>query len=338
MASDAYNVSPYHCSAINPSAKYLTEFFETLDPAERLETDAFGRSIAFYAAVSETSECLEFIEAKGINLSLVDKYKMSPLIQAARFGRSHNVEVLIKHLRGGPEVTTTSPIVFQTMNRNRRTVLHYAAYFGHAETCKVLVKYDAPVEAVESLDKQTALIFAAKNGYVDCVRVLVEEGKSNPEKGDKFLRTPLHYACINGHIEVVKYLLSHGVNANAADSSNNTPIHFAAAFGYIKILHLLVEYGSADPSVCNVWRSTPCSVANMKGHIAIVKYLLNLPNTSIDVNFKDQEGCVMLQNNINEPVDTLLEMNSNVEKISLLLSMNADVNSVDLEGNLFHMF
>jgi ankyrin repeat protein len=201
-----------------------------------------------------------------------------------------------------------------------------------------LVKYDAPVEAVESLDKQTALIFAAKNGYVDCVRVLVEEGKSNPEKGDRFLRTPLHYACINGHIEVVKYLLSHGVNANAADSSNNTPIHFAAAFGYIKILHLLVEYGSADPSVCNVWRSTPCSVANMKGHIAIVKYLLNLPNTSIDVNFKDQEGCVMLQNNINEPVDTLLEMNSNVEKISLLLSMNADVNSVDLEGNLFHMF
>jgi ankyrin repeat protein len=333
MASDAFNVSPYLCSAINPSAKYLTEFFEALDPAERLETDTLGRSIAFYAAVSETSDCLKFIEANGINLSLVDKYKMSPLIQAARYGRSHNVELLIKHLRGGPEVTTTSPIIFQTLNRNRRTALHYAAYFGHAETCRLLINYGAPVESIENLDKQTPLIYAAKNGYVDCVRVLVEEGKSNPEKGDKFSRTPLHYACINGHIEVVKYLLSFGVDTNASDSSSNTPAHFAAAFGYIKILHLLIVYGSADPSVSNVWRSTPCSVANMKGHIAIVKYLLNLPNTSIDVNFKDQEGCVMLQNNINESVDTPLDMKANIEKISLLLSMKADVNSVDLEGN-----
>lgn len=332
MASDAFNVSPYHFSAINPSAKYLTEFFEALDPAERLETDALGRSVAFYAAVSETSACLEFLESKGINLSLVDKYKMSPLLQAARFGRSHNVEVLIKHLRGGDDVTEVSPIVYQTLNRNRRTALHYAAFFGHAETCRVLIKYGSPIECIESLDKQTPLIFAAKNGYVDCVRVLIEEGNANPEKGDKFSRTALHYACINGHMEVVKYLLSQGVNSNASDSSSNTPAHFACAFGYLKILHVLIEYGSADPSVCNVWRSTPCSVANMKGHIAIVKYLLTLSNSSIDVNFKDQEGRIMLQNNICESVNTPLEMKNTLEKINLLLTMNADVNSVDLEG------
>lgn len=332
MASDAFNVTPYHIAAINPSASYLSELFEALDPAERLQTDALGRSVAFYAAVSETSDCLEFLESKGFNLSLVDKYKMSPLIQAARFGRSHNVEILIKHLRGGPEVTTTSPFVFQTSVRNRRTALHYAAFFGHAETCNILIKYDSPIECVENLNKQTPLIYAAKNGNVDCVRILIEEGKANPEKGDKFSRTALHYACMNGHMDVVKYLLSQGVNANASDSSNNSPVHFAAAFGYLKILHLLIEFGSADPSACNVWRSTPCSIANMKGHIGIVKYLLGIPHSSIDVNFKDQSGCIMLQHTINESVATPLEKKINIEKVTLLLEMKADINSINLEG------
>lgn len=333
MAFDASNVTPYHCAAINPSATYLSEFYEALDPAERLETDAFGRSVVFYAAVSETTACLEFLLSKSFNITLVDKYKMSPLVQAARFGRSHNVELLIKNLRGGEEVTETPPSIFQTLIRNRRTALHYAAFFGHAETCSVLIKYGAPVECIENLDKQTPLLYAAKNGYVDCVRVLIEEGKANPEKGDKFSRTALHYACMNGHTEVVKYLLSQGVNANAADTSSNCPAHFAAAFGYTKILHLLIEYGSADPSTCNVWRSTPCSIANMKGHIGIVKYLLSLPNSPIDVNFKDQEGCIMLQHCIDESVTTSEEKAANIEKARLLLSMNADVNSVNLEGN-----
>jgi ankyrin repeat protein len=332
MAHDASNVSPYHCAAINPNVKYLSEFYEALDPAERLETDAFGRSVAFYAAVSETTACLEFLLSRKFSMSTVDKYKMSPLVQAARYGRSHNIELLIKHLCAGEEVTEAPPSIFQTLLRNRRTALHYAAFFGHAEACSVLIKHGHPVECIEHLDKQTPLLYAAKNGYADCVRVLIEEGKANPEKGDKFSRTALHYSCMNGHTEVVKYLLSQGAYANAADSSSNCPVHFAAAFGYIKILHILMEYGSADPSTSNVWRSTPCSIANMKGHIGIVKYLLGLPNTSIDVNFKDQEGCIMLQHCIDESVTTPEEKESNLQKARLLLSMKADVNSVNLDG------
>ncbi|KAG1079853.1 hypothetical protein G6F42_023583 [Rhizopus arrhizus] len=68
MASDACNLSPYHCSAIHPTATYLSEFFEALDHAERLETDLYGRSVAFYAAVSDTTACLEFLISKHFNL------------------------------------------------------------------------------------------------------------------------------------------------------------------------------------------------------------------------------------------------------------------------------
>jgi ankyrin repeat protein len=332
MASDACNINPYHCAAIHPSATYLTEFYEALDAAERLETDSFGRSVAFYAAVSETTACLEFLISKNFNLTMHDKYKMTPLIQAARFGRSLNVELLIKFQTGNSNSSESSPAVFQSLLRNRRTAMHYAAYFGHADTCKILIKYGASVEPIENLDKQTPLHFAAKNGYLECVRVLIEEGGANPEKGDKFAKNALHLACIYGHLDIVHYLLSIGVDADSSDSSQNSPAHYAAAYGYIKILHLLIAYGSANPATTNVWRSTPCSVANMKGHLGIVKYLLQLPGNPIDVNFKDPEGMIMLQHAISEPVSAGNEMETNLKKTELLLSMDADVNSIDIHG------
>ncbi|KAI9485557.1 MAG: ankyrin repeat protein, partial [Benjaminiella poitrasii] len=114
---------------------------------------------------------------------------------------------------------------------------------GHADTCKTLIKYNAPVDTVENLEKQTPLHFAAKNGHFECVKALVEDGGSNLEKGDKFSRTPLHLACIYGQFDVVYYLLYLGVDANSTDSSGNSPAHYASAFGYQKILHLLIEYG-----------------------------------------------------------------------------------------------
>ncbi|KAL7332977.1 hypothetical protein PS15p_201946 [Mucor circinelloides] len=337
MASDACNLSPYHCSAIHPTATYLSEFFEALDHAERLETDVYGRSVAFYAAVSDTTACLEFLISKHFNVTMHDKFKMTPLIQAARYGKSANVEVLIKFQQGDEIETPVS--IFQSLLRNRRTALHYAAYFGHAETCRVLIQYNCPIDALENLDKQTPLHYATKNGYLDCVRVLIEEGHANPEKGDKFARNALHLACIYGHLDIVHYLLSIGVDADAPDSSQNYPTHYAAAYGYIDILHLLIEYGSANPALPNVWTSTPCSVANMKGHIAIVKYLLQLPGNPIDVNFKDQEGCIMLQRTIDEAVVSDIDMELNLSKAKLLLSMNADVNSKDIEGctSLHHL-
>ncbi|KAI7902907.1 ankyrin repeat-containing domain protein [Cokeromyces recurvatus] len=333
-AFDACNVTPYHCSAIHSSTTYLAEFYEALDTAERLQTDLYGRTVAFYAAVSETTACLEYLLSKNFNMIVYDKYKLTPLIQAARFGRSHNVEFLIKHMKGDDKSIdeVSSSIYTSTAVKNRRTALHYAAFFGHADTCKVLIEYNAPVDIIENLDKQTPLHFAVRNGHYDCVQILIEEGNANPEKVDKYLRTPLHLACIFGHLQIAYYLLSLGVDANSTDSSGNSPTHYAAAFGYQKILKLLIYYGLANPNTSNLWRSTPCSIASMKGHLGIIKYLLTLPDNPINVNFKDQDGYIMLQYAISEPVNSELDIAANLNKIKLLISMKSNVNSSDIEG------
>lgn len=332
-AFDAYGITPFHCAAINPSRAYLQEFYETLDAAERLTSDSFGRTVIFFAAASETSDCLEYLISQGVGVTQIDKYKMTPLMQAARFGRAHNVELIIKHLSEKKD-TEDSSVIFQSLIRNKRTALHLAASFGHAETCRILIRYGCPVDAIESLDKRTALMYAAKNGHLECVRVLMEEGRADPEKGDKYSKNALHLACIDGRFDVVKYLLSQGVDADASDSSANRPSHYAAAFGHLSILHLLIGYGQANPGLSNVWRTTPCSIANVKGHVAIVKYLLDLPEHHINVNFKNEEGRSMLQHTVSESVSSKHDQELNLKKAKLLLHMNADVNSTDVIGKI----
>ncbi|KAG1474111.1 hypothetical protein G6F56_000547 [Rhizopus delemar] len=332
-AFEARGITPFHCAAINPSRIYLQEFYEVLDSSERLKVDNCGRTVIFFAAASETSDCLEYLISQGVSVTQMDKYRVTPLVQATRFGRLHNVDLIIKKLLEGKKDNEDSSIVFQSLIRNKRTVLHLAAFFGHIEICRILIRYGCPVEAVEALEKQTALMYAAKNGQFECVRILIEEGNANPEKGDKYAKNALHLACIGGHLEIVKYLLSQGLDANASDSSQNRPAHYAAAFGHLDILRLLIHYGQANPGLSSVWRTTPCSIANVKGHMAVVKYLLSLPGNLINVDFKNEEGRTMLQHTVTESASNVQDQELNLKKARLLISMNANVNVTDLNGD-----
>ncbi|KAI8333682.1 ankyrin repeat-containing domain protein [Chlamydoabsidia padenii] len=330
-ATYTYNISPFLCAAINPSASHLTRLFEQLDAAERVETDDLVRTVAHYAAASSTPDCLEYLISQNYNFSQGDKYRLTPLVQAARFGRYKNIRPLLKYLSNDHFPCTE--FADHTLLRNRRRPLHYAAAFGHAEACKELIDCGATVDAVESTQKATPLILASHRGHLDCVKTLVEHGCAGLHLVDKFTRSPLHLACMTGHYEVAKYLLVQGLDADAHDSSNNTPAHYACAFGHMEVLKLLVEFGSADPSSNNVWRSTPCSVANLKGHIAIVQYLLSLPGGRVNVDFKDQDGFTMLHHAVVEKVTNTSEIDQNLRRIQVLLDKNANVNAATIDGN-----
>lgn len=327
-AHDAGCITPLQCAAINPSSRYLKELFEQLTPAERLEADEFGRTVAHFAAASTTPDCLEYLISQEYNLSAGDKYKITPLIQAARFGRPRNVRLLLTYL--SKDTLPSSEFADHTLLRQKWRPLHYAAYFGHAETCRELIDCGATVEAADSGTHATPLMFAAQRGHLECVKVFVEHGQADLEARDRYGRTPLHLASIGGHVEVAKYLLLQGVDANAADTSLNRPMHYAAGFGRLRLLQLLIHLGQADSSAANVWRTTPCSVANLKGHIAIVQYLLN--NTSIDVNFKDEDGMTMLHRCVSEKVESKLEMEQTLRKAKLLISKNANVDMKSVDG------
>ncbi|CAO3595612.1 unnamed protein product [Absidia cylindrospora] len=325
------NLSPVMCASINPSADHLKTLFQQLEPAERVETDDLGRTVAHYAAASTTPDCLEYLISQSYNFSQGDKFRLTPLLQMARFGRADNIRPLLKYLSN--DTFPCTDFADQTLLRNRRRPLHYAANFGHSEACKALIDCGATVDILESSLKATPLMLASLRGHLDCVKTLIEYGHAGIHLVDKYARSPLHLACIEGHYQVAKYLLMQGLETNAHDSSSNTPAHYAAAFGHLDVVKLLVEFGGADPSSNNVWRATPCSVANLKGHIAIVQYLLSLPDGNVNVDFKDEDGYTMLHRAVTEKVTTPNEINQNLRRIQVLLDKNANVNTTTINGD-----
>lgn len=329
-AADAGSITPLECAAIHSSADYLKELYEQLTPSERSEMDEYGRTVAHFAAASATPACIEYLTGfDEVNLNLGDRFKLTPLIQAARFGRAANIRVILKTLTKDNLPSTEH--ADQTLLRQKFRALHYAAYFGHLDACRVLVECGATVDILDS-QQSTPLQYAALRGHLNCVQYLLEQG-ADPESADRYSRTPLLLGARNGHTGVVRYLLQQGVDANAGDSSDNRPIHYAAAFGHLATVQMLLELGQADPSAANVWRTTACSVANLKGHLAIVTYLLE--NTSVDVNFKDQEGMTMLHHCVTEVASSPVEVDQILRKARLLISKHADINMVSIKGNIY---
>ncbi|KAL0085941.1 ankyrin repeat-containing domain protein [Phycomyces blakesleeanus] len=321
--SNNFGLTPFQCSAINTSSKYIKEFFEALEPFERFVVDDLGRTVAHFAAASTTPACIEYLISVKYEMSAGDKSRLTPLLQAARYGRHKNIRPILEHIS---DSTLPSPdFANHSLLASKRRPLHYAAYYGHSETCKALIECGATVDVVESVTKCTPLLYAAERGHLECVRVLLENG-ANIESGNKFSKTALHLATISGHYKIVQFLLKEGADANAHDTSLNRPVHYAAAFGHLSVLKLLIVYGGADPTLENAWRRSPCSVANYKGHLSVVKHLLSRTDFPVSVDFKDEDGRTMLHHCVSETFESKIEVKQNSRKADILFMKNSNVN------------
>ncbi|KAI9276495.1 ankyrin repeat-containing domain protein [Umbelopsis sp. AD052] len=294
-ATENYQITPVECAAIHPQRKYLEELFEQLDDLGQGHTDGLSRTVAHFAAASETSDCLEYLISKGFNCMQLDKNKISPLLLASKYGRAHNVKLLLNTMRGNSTEESTS-VADTTMLPQRWTALHFASFYGATEVCRVLLQEGARIDAQDSATKGTPLHFAAAQGHIECIKVLLDEGKADVDISDKFGSTPLHLACKNGQYEAVVVLLSYGANVDGGDTSDNTALHYATAYGWINIVQLLLETTSCNMSPTNLWKTTPCGIADRKGHTRMVRFLLDNKTKRIDVNFKDDEGKTLLHN------------------------------------------
>lgn len=87
--------------------------------------------------------------------------------------------------------------------------------------------------------------------------------------------TALQAASQNGHVELIKVLMKYDVDMEVEDKDGDRAVHHAA-FGdepeVIKLLHR----GGADLNARNKRRQTPLHIGVNKGHIGVVKVLLDL--------------------------------------------------------------
>ncbi|KAL3874859.1 hypothetical protein ACJMK2_037816 [Sinanodonta woodiana] len=287
---DNKSITPLHCAAINPNVKYLSRLL-SVEPNINLEDRDHRRPLHF-AAVCDGIGPLELLLQRGASTMEVDIQGMMPLHYACAAGRARNVDTLLKRAKEGTLetdlVSKWGPGGVNRPTRRSDCPIHIAVTYGHADVLKILIKHQVDVNKPLSAGKNrlTPLMIAAQYGHLDIARILVQNG-AIVEQRDKLKRTALIHAVMNGNTHVASYLLYLGSDPDKADSSGNTVLHYAAAYGWQFALKLLLKAG-ADPTKANEWKTTPVSIAFLKGHIGLVDYLLSQPG--VDIDFKNDEG------------------------------------------------
>ncbi len=164
-----------------------------------------------------------------------------------------------------------------------------------SRTHKLLRDVDADTDGTDSRVNaevgfcSTPLHCAAWEGHTDVIKLLLKSGVDVNAR-DKFGKTALHDAALKGHLAAVKLLLDHGADINSKCEIGSTPLHMAATSGATTVCKLLLERG-ADPSANNMIAETIFSWATKQGHsevVAILKAFAQSNATSQDKEIVDE--------------------------------------------------
>lgn len=287
-------ITPVFVACINPNEKVLKALIE--QGGEIQMPDTLGYKPIHYAAACEGPEPLKYLLTLGQHVDeAATKIKVTPLMIAAKYGRTKNVELL---LQNGAK--------YNFRNRKNISALYYAAKYGHFEVIKSIMdnqtnpKFDLDIGGK---DRMTPLMIATLRGHKQCVIDLLKIGAKVRRK-DKFKRSALIHACKSGQLSIASILLAEGSEYDYPDSSLNTPLHYACAYGWGDIAKLLLQAG-AEVNKLNMWNYSPLEIALLKNHFGIVKDLLN--TSKVDVNMEFDKGMTILHHTMTGITDQTLE-------------------------------
>ncbi|XP_078146004.1 ankyrin repeat domain-containing protein 6b isoform X1 [Centroberyx gerrardi] len=181
------------------------------------------------------------------------------LLIAAHKGQADNVVQLINK---GAKVAVT---------KYGRSPLHLAAYKGHIEVVRILLKAGCDLD-IQDDGEQTALQRAAVVGNGDVIAALIQEGCAL-DRQDKDGNTALHEVSWHGFSQSVKLLVKAGANVHAKNKAGNTALHLACQNGHAQSSKVLLLGGSRPDSKNHVG-DTCLHVAARYNHVAMIRTLL----------------------------------------------------------------
>ena len=129
-------------------------------------------------------------------------------------------------------------------------------------------------------DSKSPLLLAAYYGRADICELLVAAGFDVEERSPKTLATPLHKAA-RGHEMIVKLLLSHKADVNPRSKTESTPLHAASQEGHLASVVALLQAG-ADPLLPQHRGALPIHTAAQHNHSEVVRMLIKSTKCSPD--------------------------------------------------------
>lgn len=149
-------------------------------------------------------------------------------------------------------------------NELQNAILHFAKVGNHQQVDACLEQDSSLVTATDD-DLYTPLHRAAYNGHLDVMKSLLRHGAdANAPTLDGW--TPLHSACCWGKVEAAQLLLKAGSRVNARSYQNTTPLHVAANRPENRaVLELLLFTPGVDASIANDSGDTAYQIASRIG-------------------------------------------------------------------------
>jgi ankyrin repeat protein len=147
----------------------------------------------------------------------------------------------------------------QDLNEQGFSPLHYAAMRGDCLAAVKLLGSGADVNVEQGTYRGTPLQYAAARGHVDVVKLLVQYD-AKVDAVDTHGRTPLMWAAQHGHYDVVAALLDAGANVKLATDTGWTALHYAVQANDLKSALLLAQRG-APLEARNSLDKTPAEIA-----------------------------------------------------------------------------
>jgi ankyrin repeat protein len=179
-----------------------------------------GHSPVLIAQYHHKKNALAVLLAAGPELDLFD---------AASVGDSARVAALLD--RDASQVNAYSSDGFYPLG--------LAAFFGHADTVRLLISRGADLAQVARNPMRVQPLNAAVAGRsLAVVRLLVDAGAPiDPRQQEGW--TPLHGAVHQGNLEMTKYLLAHGADPKLQNDKGKNALGLAVDEGNLDMLKLL---------------------------------------------------------------------------------------------------
>ncbi|XP_048488040.1 E3 ubiquitin-protein ligase mib1 isoform X4 [Plutella xylostella] len=176
-------------------------------------------------------------------------------------------------------------------------------------------------------DTNEELVKAATNGdAARCAEILSRADGARADVNGVFGgHTALQAAAQNGHVEVIRVLVAAGADADAEDRDDGDRAAHHAAFGDEPAALKALAAAGADLNARNRRRQTPLHMAVNKGHLGVVRTLLQL---GVHPSLQDSEGDTPLHDAISKKRDDM---------VALLLEHGGDVTLTNSDGfNALH--
>ena len=261
------------------------------------------------------------LSQEGLDLNIRDLQKCTPLHMAATYGHRQVFQTLRE---AGADMLL--------LDDKDQTVLHKACQEGHWDILE-----DILVSMEDDEDKQAELV-RGKDVDGNYSVLLATMAGSNRDQLDEFMKEafikggtfgmldesnnqkecPLHYSARAGDTDLVEVLLDNGATIDVQNSFGQTPLYLAADNVNhlegedihtvdLRLLELLVERG-ASLDITDTNGLTPIMTAAMKGHLPVVKLLLEAEASLMERDLKEQNILhLAAQQNRHEVIAVLLE-------------------------------